>query len=285
MSSSANDLAARRALISAGVVGLGTLGLTQMLDVDTKLALGTSLAGALMLDYAVNKEEIERAVQVARNHIGESIKRGSVEGDTQYNMALVAGVTALLAGATMKIGYVMRQPTTALVDPRNPVAPRTGVVAAGLTMLVNGWTVVDRLMFARDCGRAIGSALNRIAGAASGAYHSALSVFARDYHQMPAEAQQLFVQEVERDIQLNQWDGPQPHILLRNNEVLPTVVQEPEELVILEDEHHSCEGTQFIVERGFRYTVRCCRGSCCGKAFRIHCAGQICRRCNRVRHR
>ena len=239
MSSSANDLAARRALISAGIVGLGTIGLTQLLDVETKLALGTSLAGALALDFVVNKEEIERAIQVAKTHIGESIKRGSAQGDSQYNMALVAGVTALLAGATMQIGYVMRDTGTRLVDPLHPVGVGTGIVGSGLTMLVNGWTVVDRLMFSRDCGRAIGTALNRIAGAAAGAYDSTLRLFARDYHQMPPQAQQLFIEEVQQDIQLNQWDGAQPHILLRNNEVLPNVVEEPEEIVILEDDHQN----------------------------------------------
>ena len=106
----ATDLAARRALISSGIVGLTTAILTKTMDVQVEVSLPVGVATAIALDFMVNRETDEAALQIAKTAIGDFIQNelaGTPASGTKYEEQLLTGVTALLGGATIEIGRYM----------------------------------------------------------------------------------------------------------------------------------------------------------------------------------
>ncbi len=225
-----NDLAARRALISAGVVGLGTIALTNMADVQLKYSLPVSFAGALALDYMVNSNEIERQIQITNQALRESI---TAEGffhpsGPAFQTALFGGLTALMAGGTMIYGQLYRQPGNALAAP-GPGVALANIVQAGAAAAVQGWqvTTVNRL-----AGLAYES-MGRMYARLMRSEDPDLQTMANTFNNMDA-AQRNTVEELIRE----EFAIPErgPHIIIRDGPPPPPLSSDAEELVVLENE-------------------------------------------------
>ena len=234
-----DDLAARRALISAGVVGLGTLALTNMADVKLKYSLPVSFAGALALDYMVNSNEIEQQIQITNQALRESI---TAEGffhpsGPAFQTALFGGLTALMAGGTMIYGKLYRQPGNALAAPGpgnalaapGPGTALANIVQTGAAAAVQGWqvTTVNRL-----AGMAFES-MGRMYARLMRSEDPDLQTMANTFNNMDA-AQRNTVEDLLRD----EFTIPErgPHIIIRDGPPPPPLSSDAEELVLLENE-------------------------------------------------
>ena len=156
-----DDGAARRALISSGIVGLTTALLTKQFGVKIEVSLPLGVATAISLDYAVNKRRVERElkernehISVSRNLAGDFINQelGISAWGTEYDSSLwraqiLTGTIGLLAGAYMRLGeYITFRKTG------HEVAVQTG--AAGQVVGAAGvaWGLYRAADLARDMG-------------------------------------------------------------------------------------------------------------------------------------
>ena len=84
-----DDLAARRALISSGLVGLSTAVMTKYFKVNLDISLPVSVAGAITLDFIVNRHQNTHGLDIAKNECGAYLNelvqdaKGTVSGIAQ----------------------------------------------------------------------------------------------------------------------------------------------------------------------------------------------------------
>ena len=100
MSNPADDLAARRALISSGIVGLTTAILTKFMDVKLDVSLPVSVATAITLDFLVNRHQNRVGIDVLETEAGKylmSLSENETIFTTTYEDHLLFGVTSLMA--------------------------------------------------------------------------------------------------------------------------------------------------------------------------------------------
>ena len=172
-----DDQAARRALVSSGIVGLTTVLMTKTLGVQVEVSLPVGVATAIALDYLINRNMDQAAATITRNAIGDFIKRemtGQATTRSVYEEQLLTGVTALLAGATIEIGRYMvfgGGPTglalgaagrvgTAIAT-YGPAVPALPDLIGGLPALPGrlagfaaaGWGIYSRTHLSRDLAR------------------------------------------------------------------------------------------------------------------------------------
>ena len=159
----ATDLAARRALISSGVVGLTTAILTKTMKVNVEVSLPVGVATAIALDFLINRETDKTALKIAKNAVGEYIEReiaGTPSRGSKYEEQLLTGVTALLAGATIEIGRYMAfggGATGYVVDQANRAG--TAIATRAATQLIHGGELPDMFSSLQDVsGRLAGFA-------------------------------------------------------------------------------------------------------------------------------
>ena len=158
-----DDDAARRALVSSGVVGLTTALLTKGFGVDLEVSLPVALATGISLDYVVNRRRARRdrekefeSITVTGNAIGDFIRADLGESVTHsawgqeydggvWQAQLLTGVVGLLAGGTMALrGYDVFYP-----EVRDPGA---GIVALPRDPGVVGWGLYQAAELAQDFG-------------------------------------------------------------------------------------------------------------------------------------
>ena len=99
MSNPADDLAARRALISSGIVGLTTALLTKFMDVKLNVSLPVSVATAITLDYMVNRHQNRVGLEVLETEAMRYLTSLQTDGgwSSTYTDHLLFGVTSLMA--------------------------------------------------------------------------------------------------------------------------------------------------------------------------------------------
>ena len=113
MQNSADNLAARRALITAGIVGGGSALMTELLGVKKRYSFPTALVASLLIDYTINRREIRREIRVSAEFLEKSTKDGKVKTDDPGYAQLVAGFLALLGvgtGAYFSLGHARLLP-------------------------------------------------------------------------------------------------------------------------------------------------------------------------------
>ena len=88
------NLAARRALTSTGVIGLSALLLTKVANIDLKVSLPIGMAAGLATDYLTNLDEYRKAIKIFSGRLREHEKRGTHD---PYMASVMTAILAILA--------------------------------------------------------------------------------------------------------------------------------------------------------------------------------------------
>ena len=89
------NLAAKRALTSTGVIGLSSLLLTKLFGVDMKVSLPVGMATGLTVDYYQNLTAYKKGVRIVSSRLSEY--EDELNDGNPYMDALLTGVLAVLA--------------------------------------------------------------------------------------------------------------------------------------------------------------------------------------------
>jgi len=105
----ADDLAARRALVSSGLVGISTAVMTKFFKIDLNVSLPVSVAGAIALDFVVNQHQNTHGIDIAKNECGVYLNQLATESSHTMNVwrdHLMFGITTIMAlyGTTFMAG-------------------------------------------------------------------------------------------------------------------------------------------------------------------------------------
>ena len=88
------NLAAKRALTSSGVIGLSALLLTKVANIDLRVSLPIGMAAGLSVDYLTNLDEYRKAIRIFSNRLLEHEKRGTRD---PYMSSVMTAILAILA--------------------------------------------------------------------------------------------------------------------------------------------------------------------------------------------
>ena len=88
------NLAARRALTSTGVIGLSAVLLNKVANLDFKVALPLGMATGLATDYLTNIREYREAIKIFSGRLRAHEKRGTLD---PYMASVMTAITAILA--------------------------------------------------------------------------------------------------------------------------------------------------------------------------------------------
>ena len=152
MQNSVDDLAARRALISAGIVGGGSLFLTKVFDLKPDIAVPVAIAASLLTDYSINRGEILRTIQFTKKFIRDRVLNGEVTATDELAAYLVAGFVAILglSAGDMVVQLGTHRYLRAPVDASTSLVPQT--VGRMASWVQGGWNVIQPMEMAKRLG-------------------------------------------------------------------------------------------------------------------------------------
>jgi len=189
-----------------------------------------ALAASLGIDYVVNRAENRESISIAANEIGDYIR--ALKGQQKvnrtqdiYDTSLVAGVTALLVGGTIGIGYYMMPPVVPIPQGILPgeaagalVQYGQDAVAAIPRLAAVGWGVYSNSMLGRDCARLINFGVSRILERGRdywvGDTGEELVAFAERVQEMQPDSVHALSDILEEEARLNFWHDPQMRVII-----------------------------------------------------------------------
>ena len=213
------NLAARRALTSTGIIGLSALLLTKVAKIDLKVSLPIGMAAGLSVDYLTNLDEYRKAIRIFSGRLKEHEKRGTSD---PYMNSVMTAILAILAlnNASIVTGAYRELFELGDGDPPGgggggggggdddeggPPPPPGGLMHYGALFARRSWNCVSRVQIIETmtalCSRIVGSVGSSITTAVtSGALYPRAPASpdeAEQFRQMQSNMQHVAEQVVE----------------------------------------------------------------------------------------